>query len=189
MRAESLMLPLGTQAPDFTLPDPSGKLWSLDQVSGDGPLVVVFACNHCPFVKHVGPALGQVASDLITKGASVVAIMSNDVENYPDDAPPLMATTAQEWGWDFPYLYDETQDVAKAYGAACTPDTFVFDSDGALAYRGQLDDSRPSTGGEVTCGDLASAVTALLAGEAVAEPQKASMGCGIKWKPGNEPAT
>ncbi len=187
------MLPLGTQAPDFSLEDPSGRVWTLSDVRVDsdggasGPFVVMFVCNHCPFVKHVGPALGELASDLSARGVPIVAIMSNDVENYPADAPDLMAATAGEWGWDFPYLHDETQEVAKAYRAACTPDFFVFNGDAELVYRGQMDDSRPANGVPVAGSDLMRAVESALAGVAVPEPHKPSMGCNIKWRPGSEP--
>ncbi len=130
------MVPLGTPAPDFTLPDPAGRLWSLDEIRSGRPVVVVVACNHCPYVKHLGPALGDLSKQIIDAGVAIVAINSNDVDNYPEDSPEKMTTTAAEWGWEFPYLYDEDQQVAIALRAACTPDIFVYDADAKLAYRG-----------------------------------------------------
>jgi peroxiredoxin len=177
------MLPLGTEAPDFALPDPQGTVHTLDSVAAEAPaLVVMFLSNHCPYVKHIGRELGLVTQRFLAKGVAVVGIMANDIENYPDDAPPLMATTARGYGWDFPYLYDESQDVARAYHAACTPDLFVFDRDRRLAYRGQFDASRPSNDVPVTGADLKSAVDALLAGGSPTDDQVPSMGCNIKWR-------
>lgn len=179
----SVMLPLGTPAPDFALPDPSGTVHTLDEVAGDAPaLVVLFLSNHCPYVKHIGRELGLVAQKLAAKGVAVVGIMANDVEAYPDDAPPLMATTARSYGWDFPYLYDESQEVAAAYRAACTPDLFVFDGERRLAYRGQFDGARPSNDVAVTGADLRAAVDALLAGGRPTDDQIPSLGCNIKWR-------
>jgi peroxiredoxin len=184
----STMLPLGTLAPPFELADPSGRRWRLEDISAGRPTVVLFLSNHCPFVRHLAAKLGEVTTRLMAEGAAVVGVMSNDVENYPDDAPEHMARCAGEWGWRFPYLYDEDQEVAKAYRAACTPDVFVFDAEGRLAYRGQFDDSRPGNEVEVTGADLEAAVEALLSGSQPADEQRPSIGCNIKWKPGAEPA-
>ncbi|MFN8050793.1 MAG: thioredoxin family protein [Acidimicrobiales bacterium] len=179
----STMLALGTPAPAFDLPDPAGVHHTLDSVAGDAPvLVVVFLSNHCPYVKHIGRELGLVTQRLLARGVAVVGIMSNDVEAYPDDAPPLMATTARSYGWDFPYLYDETQDVARSYSAACTPDFFVFDAERRLAYRGQFDGARPSNDVAVTGTDLKAAVDALLAGGTPTADQLPSLGCNVKWR-------
>jgi len=179
----STMLPLGTPAPPFALPDPSGAVHSLDDLAADAPaLVVMFLSNHCPYVKHIGRELGLVTQRMLARGVAVVGVMSNDVEAYPDDAPPLMATTARSYGWDFPYLYDETQDVARAYSAACTPDFFVFGAGRRLAYRGQFDGARPSNDVAVTGADLKAAVDALLAGGAPTDDQFPSLGCNIKWR-------
>ncbi|GIU85297.1 MAG: thioredoxin family protein [Acidimicrobiales bacterium] len=183
----STMLPLGTQAPYFELPDPDGNTWTLDSFADAPVLVVAFVCNHCPYVQHIAPRLGEVADELRAEGAALVAINSNDYASYPEDAPAKMREYAERWGWRFPYLIDEEQVVAKAYRAACTPDFFVFDSERRLAYRGQFDDSRPGNDVPVTGNDLAAAVRALLTGEPVPEDQKPSLGCNIKWKPGSEP--
>jgi len=183
----STMLPLGTQAPEFRLPDTEGKAVSLDDFQGKEVLLVVFMCNHCPFVKHVQDGLVQLAKEYGPKGVAVVGINSNDVENYPEDSPKRMAQEAKRYGYPFPYLFDESQEVAKAYRAACTPDLFLFDKDRRLVYRGQLDDSRPSNDIPVTGKDLRGAIDAVLAGKAVTEEQKPSIGCNIKWKAGNEP--
>lgn len=183
----STMLPLGTEAPAFELPDPSGALHTLDAIAGSAPAtVVMFLSNHCPYVRHIGRELGLVTQRLMAKGVAVVGIMSNDVEAYPDDAPPKMAETARAFGWDFPYLYDESQDVARAYHAACTPDLFVFDAARALAYRGQFDGARPSNDVAVTGSDLRAAVDALLDGRRPSDDQAPSLGCNIKWKPDAE---
>ena len=184
----STMLPLGTKAPDFRLPDTSGTMVSLDDVLKGREFVTVwFICNHCPYVKHVRQELAKLAHEYIDKGVAVVAISANDAAAYPDDAPKMMAREKAEMGYAFPYLHDESQAVAKAYRAACTPDFYVFDRDRALVYRGQLDDSRPGNGIPVTGRDLRAALDAVLAGKAVSATQKASIGCNIKWKPGNEP--
>jgi peroxiredoxin len=183
----STMLPLGTPAPPFELPDPDGRVWRLEDLAAGKPTVVVFLSNHCPFVHHIAAELGEVSARLMAAGAAVVGVMSNDVENHPDDAPGHMARCATEWGWAFPYLYDEDQAVATAYRAACTPDFFVFDAAGRLAYRGQFDDSRPGNDVEVTGADLEAAVEALLSGSRPADEQRPSIGCNIKWKPGAEP--
>lgn len=183
----STMLPLGTSAPPFRLPDPTGKTVALDDFKRAPALVVVFMCNHCPYVKHVRGGLAQLARDYQPRGVAVVGISSNDVDNYPADSPARMAEEAASAGYTFPYLYDESQDVAKAYHAACTPDFFLFDQQRKLVYRGQLDDSRPGNGLPVTGKDLRAALDAALAGQAVSPNQKPSIGCNIKWKPGNEP--
>ncbi|MBD3420445.1 MAG: redoxin domain-containing protein [Chitinivibrionales bacterium] len=185
----STMLPLGTIAPDFSLPNAAdGSQVSLDQFSSAPALLVIFMCNHCPYVKHVRDALVALASEYIEKGVAVVGISSNSVDSHPDDGPDKMAEEAREFGYKFPYLFDETQDVAKAYKAACTPDFFLFDASRKLVYRGQMDDSRPGNGIAVTGADLRTALNAVLAGEPAPSEQRSSMGCNIKWKPGNEPA-
>jgi len=184
----STMLPLGTQAPDFHLPDPSGKTFQLADFQNAKGLVVVFMCNHCPYVKNLRAGLAQLARDYQPLGIEVVGINSNDVANYPADSPANMAQESKSAGYVFPYLYDDTQDVAKAYRAACTPDFYLFDKNRRLAYRGQFDDSRPGNAVPVTGKDLRAAIDALLAGKPLAPVQIASLGCNIKWKPGNEPA-
>lgn len=183
----STMLPLGTQAPNFELPDPSGKIYHLADFAGAPALLVAFICNHCPYVKHVRAGLAQLAKDYQAKGAKVVGISANDITSHPDDAPAKMAQEAAEAGYSFPYLYDESQSVAKAYRAACTPDFYVFDSNQKLIYRGQMDSSRPGNGIPVTGADLRAALDSALAGSAAAAEQKPSIGCNIKWRPGNEP--
>ncbi|MBM4107577.1 MAG: thioredoxin family protein [Phycisphaerae bacterium] len=188
----STMLALGTAAPAFSLPDAvTGRSTTLKTFEGSKALVVMFLCNHCPFVKHVRGELARVARDYQARGVGFVAISSNDVENYPEDAPAKMKEQARDAGYTFPYLFDEAQSVAKAYRAACTPDFFVFDASRRLAYRGRLDDSRPpgKTGAStpVTGADLRAALDAVLAGRAAPAEQKPSIGCNIKWKPGNEP--
>jgi peroxiredoxin len=184
------MLPIGTEAPPFSLPDPAtGATVGLDDFADSPALLVVFMCNHCPYVKHLADGLATVTSDYIDRGVAVVAIQSNDVDNYPDDAPDRMVDEKARRGYRFPYLYDETQDVAKAYRAACTPDFFLFDGARRLAYRGQFDDSRPSNGLPVTGTDLTAAVDALLAGDTPSRDQKPSIGCNIKWRPENEPSS
>jgi peroxiredoxin len=183
----STMLPLGTPAPDFELPDAGGRVWALHDFDEAPVLVVAFVCNHCPFVRHIGHRLGQLAAEWTAAGAAVVAINSNDTDAYPDDAPPRMVETAAEWGWSFPYLVDADQSVATAYRAACTPDFYVFDAGRRLVYRGQFDDARPSNDVPVTGADLDAAVRAALAGEEPPAEQHPSIGCNIKWRPGNEP--
>ncbi len=183
----STMLPLGTAAPDFRLPDASGKVVSLGEFKRAPALVVVFMCNHCPYVKHIRSGLAQLARDCGARGVAVVGINSNDVANYPADSPAKMAEEAKAAGYVFPYLYDESQAVAKAYKASCTPDIYLFDKDQRLVYRGQFDDSRPGNGVPVTGRDLRAALDAILAGKPVLANQKPSIGCNIKWKPGNEP--
>lgn len=181
------MLPLGTPAPDFRLPDTTGRTISLKDLKGKPALVVVFMCNHCPYVKHIRSGLAQLARDYLPRGLAMVGINSNDVANYPADSPAKMAEEAKAAGYLFPYLFDETQEVAKAYRAACTPDIYLFDQDQRLVYRGQLDDSRPGSSIPVTGKDLRAAIDAVLAKKEVSPQQKASIGCNIKWKPGNEP--
>lgn len=187
----STMIPLGTIAPDFALPDMRadglGKRVSLASFADKKALLVMFICNHCPFVKHVRHELAKLGREYLAKGAAIVAINSNDVANYPDDSPKNMAKEARQVGYTFPYLFDEGQEVAKVYSAACTPDFFLFDADRRLVYRGQLDDSRPGNGIPVTGKDLRAALDAVLAGKTPAGDQKPSIGCNIKWKSGNEP--
>jgi peroxiredoxin len=183
----STMLPLGTKAPAFLLPDISGKRVALSDFSGAPALLVMFLCNHCPFVKHIRSAIAQLGKDYQARGVAVVAISSNDAVAYPDDSPAKMVEEARDAGYSFPYLYDESQSVAKAYQAACTPDFFLFDRGATLVYRGQLDDSRPGNGLSVTGKDLRSALDAVLAGKPVNPEQRPSIGCNIKWKAGNEP--
>jgi peroxiredoxin len=185
---ESTMLQLGTQAPSFQLPDVvSGKTISLDTFAGNKGLLVMFLCRHCPYVVHVRHELARLAKDYTGKSLGIVAISSNDVTGYPDDRPERLKAMAQELGFNFPYCYDESQEVAKAYTAACTPDFFLFDENCKLVYRGQLDDSRPENGKPLTGRDLRAAIDAVLAGQAVSTDQKPSIGCNIKWKRGNEP--
>jgi len=183
----STMLELGTRAPQFSLPGTDGKTVSLDDFAKAQALLVMFLCNHCPYVKHVQSGLAKVTADLAKRGVGVVAISSNDVSTHPDDSPELMKVEKERAGYVFPYLYDESQKVAQAYHAACTPDFFLFDAARKLVYRGQMDSSRPGNGVEVTGEDLRAAVDALLAGKPVAKEQRPSIGCGIKWKPGMEP--
>ena len=179
----STMIPLGSKAPAFTLPDTvSGKNLSLADLSAGKITMIMFICNHCPFVKHVNTGLVKLASDYIPKGVSFIAISSNDVVNFPEDAPEKMKITAKELGYPFPYLYDESQEAARAYDAACTPDFFIYDKDLKLAYRGQLDDSRPSNGISVTGRDMRAALDLLLAGKTISAEQRPSIGCNIKWK-------
>lgn len=187
----STMLPLGTSMPGFMLNDAvSGKLMrSSDLAKGKKAMVVMFICNHCPYVKHVRAQLAQLARDFASKGVGFVAISSNDIDAYPDDAPALMKAEAAEAGYTFPYLFDEDQAVAKSYKAACTPDFFLFDSNGKLFYRGQLDDTRPRSGATATGKDLRHAIDMVLrVGASPPERQMPSLGCNIKWRRGNEPA-
>ncbi|WP_378183708.1 thioredoxin family protein [Aquimarina sp. SS2-1] len=182
-RTPSNMLPLGTIAPDFTLVDTiTNDRLSLNDVKGEKGTVVMFICNHCPFVIHVNEEIVRVANDYRVQGFGFVAISSNDIENYPQDAPELMWKTAQKNKYTFPYLYDETQEIAKAYDAACTPDFYLFDAELKLIYRGQLDDSRPGNGIPVNGRDLRQALDAVLKNSKVVQPQKPSIGCNIKWK-------
>lgn len=181
-RTPSNMLPLGTKAPNFELWDTvSEKTISLKNMCGDKGTVIMFICNHCPFVIHVNPKITELAREYQAKGIGFVAISSNDVDNFPQDAPHLMKEKAKEEGYTFPYLYDETQEVARAYDAACTPDFYLFDGDLSLVYRGQLDDSRPGNGIPLSGNDLKAAMDALLAGKNISPEQKPSLGCNIKW--------
>ncbi|MEH2073123.1 MAG: thioredoxin family protein [Nostoc sp.] len=185
----STMLPLGTKAPDFDLPEViSGKATSLSTFAEKKALVVMFICRHCPFVKHIQQELVQLGKDYFTSDLAIVAISANDAKNYPDDAPESLQAFATEQGFNFTLCYDESQETAKAYTAACTPDFFVFDEQRQLVYRGQLDDSRPSNGKPVTGADLRAAIEAVLAGQPVTSEQKPSVGCNIKWKSGNQPS-
>jgi len=183
----STMPPLGMTAPDFALPDHEGKLFSLGDFGSFPALLVTFICPHCPFVVHIRQELGRFAREYQERGLAVVAVASNDTDQFPQDGPAGIGAEAKEVGYTFPYLFDETQDVAKAYQAACTPDFFLFDGDRKLVYRGQFDDSRPGSGTPVTGADLRAAADAALAGTPLPEEQKSSIGCNIKWKPGNEP--
>jgi peroxiredoxin len=183
----STMLRLGTQAPAFRLPDTDGRLVALDDVPSAPAVLVIFLCNHCPYVKHVRHELARLAKEYQQRGVAIFGINSNDVANYPDDRPELMAREKAETGYTFPYLYDETQEVARSYKAACTPDFFLFDQNRKLVYRGQLDASRPGNVTPVTGSDLRSALDAVLQGKPPSSDQRPSMGCNIKWKRGNEP--
>lgn len=187
MAVTSTMLPLGTSAPDFRLPDFDGHEHALSDFAGAPALVVAFICSHCPYVQHIRAELTHVADDLQERGAAVVAINSNDATTHPEDAPDGMRADAKEFGYPFPYLVDEAQAVAKAYRAACTPDFYVFDGERKLVYRGQFDDSRPSGSAPVTGKDVVDAVNAVLSGQTVPAEQRPSAGCNIKWKKGNEP--
>lgn len=188
-RTPSTMLDLGTKAPDFALPDTiSGRTVALADLPDAKALLVMFVCNHCPYVVHIREKLVEVAHEALDAGVAVVAISANYVGTHPQDGPEHMAALAQAEGWRFPYLYDEPQTTAKAYHAACTPDLYLFDASRELVYRGQFDDSRPSNGVPVTGTDLRRAITACLAGEPPLTAQRASLGCNIKWKPGNEPS-
>lgn len=185
---QSTMLPLGTPAPEFALPDPGGQTVSLGQFDGASAYVVAFICNHCPYVLHIRKDFARLAEEYQQRGVALIAINSNDVEKYPDDSPEKMAAQVHEAGFTFPYLFDASQATAKAYRAACTPDFYVFDRDRYLRYRGQFDESRPGNGVSVTGSDLRAALDATLEGERILDDvQKPSIGCNIKWKPGNEP--
>ncbi len=187
-RTESTMLALGTPAPDFELPDViSGKLISLATFTDNVALLVMFICQHCPYVKHVQAELARLGQDYHDRSLGIVAISANDVAKYPDDSPENLKQMAESLGFKFSVCYDETQSVAQAYTAACTPDFFLFDSDRKLVYRGQLDDSRPSSDSPVTGKDLRAAIDLALSGQPIPADQKPSLGCNIKWKPGNEP--
>jgi peroxiredoxin len=184
----STMLALGTACPSFSLADAvSGRTVSLADFRDRKALVVMFICNHCPFVKHVQAQLASLGRDYQAKGVGIVAISSNDIAKYPDDRPEKMAEEARNAGYSFPYLFDDTQEVAKSFRAACTPDFYIFDKARKLYYRGQLDDSRPNNGKPVTGKDLRAALDSTLAGKAAPEPQMPSIGCNIKWRPSNEP--
>jgi len=186
-RTPSYMLDLGTKMPAFSLPDTNANLVGDSDYAGK-PLLVMFICNHCPFVIHVRDQLAALGRDFLPKGIGVIAINSNDVTTHPDDSPAKMRVEKEKAGYTFPYLFDETQAVAKAFKAACTPDIFLFDREHCLVYRGQLDDSRPSNQIPVTGKDLRAALDALALGQRVPSEQKPSLGCNIKWKPGNEPS-
>jgi peroxiredoxin len=188
MAANSNSIPLGTKAPDFKLPDVTGKTISLADLRQSSALVVVFMCNHCPYVKHIAKGLVSFAKNYMNRGVAMVGINSNDASRYPDDSPERMAEIAKAEGYLFHYLYDQSQSVAKAYRAACTPDIYLFDADQKLVYHGQFDDSRPGNDAQVSGKDLMAAVDAVLTGKPVPQNQKPSVGCSIKWKPGNEPA-
>ncbi len=184
----STMLELGTRAPDFVLKNAvDGRTVSLQDFEGEPALLVMFICNHCPYVQHIRPELGRLAGDYRPEGLAIVAINSNSEETHPQDGPDAMKGLAVAERWDFPFLFDETQAVAKQYKAACTPDFFLFDADRKLVYRGQLDGSRPGNGIPLTGVDLRAAIDAVLAGRPVAAEQKPSLGCNIKWAPGEEP--
>ena len=183
----STMVALETPAPGFRLPDPSGREWTPSDVAGTGGLLVAFICNHCPFVKHLRHELAAFARECQARGLGVVGINANDVTTHPADSPERMAEEIELAGYTFPYLFDESQEVAKAYGAACTPDFFLYDGDRRLVYRGQFDGSRPGSTTPVTGADLRAAADALLGGRSPLDEQRASVGCNIKWKPGNSP--
>lgn len=189
MAMASMMLPLGTVAPPFTLRDVvNGHSYSLETFSGKTALLVMFICRHCPYVQHVERALAKLGQDYADTELAIIAVSSNDPMHYPDDAPERLKEMAQRLKFTFPYCFDDTQDVAKAFKAACTPDFYLFDQERRLVYRGQLDDSRPGNNKPVTGRDLRAAIEAVLAGKPVDSNQKASIGCSIKWKPGNAPA-
>lgn len=179
----SNMMPLGTQAPEFTLPDTvSGKNLSLRELKGENATLIMFICNHCPFVKHIEEELVKLGQEYPSKGVGLVAISANDVENYPQDSPEKMKQLAETLGYRFPYLYDESQAVAKKYDAACTPDFYIFNEKLECVYRGQLDDSRPGNNIPVTGSDLRNALNSMLSSEQISQNQKPSVGCNIKWK-------
>lgn len=185
----STMLPIGTTAPDFSLPDSvSGSAVSLSDFDGASALLVMFICNHCPYVIHIREDFGPLASEYAERGLRVVAINANDLEKYPQDGPANMKALCQELDWPFPFLMDEDQSVAKAYQAACTPDFFLFDANQKLAYRGQWDESSPGNSNPVNGSDIRAAVEAVLSGGEVSQDQVPAMGCNIKWRPGNAPA-
>ncbi len=183
----STMLPLGTRAPDFCLVDTNGQEVSLSDFPEAQAYLVIFMCNHCPFVRHIRAQLAELASEYQDKGVAIVGINSNDVEEFPEDSPESMADEVSEVGYTFPYLFDETQEVAKGYRAACTPDFFLFDAKRRLVYRGQFDNSRPDNDIPVTGADLRAAMDGVLAGREVPSEQKPGLGCNIKWQLGNEP--
>ena len=183
----STMVSLGTKAPDFSLPDVKGKIVSLSDYADRKALLVVFMCNHCPYVKHIRYDFAKLAKEYQDRGVAVVGINANDVDSYPEDGPEDMARVAKEVGYTFDYLYDSSQEVAQAYHAACTPDFFLFDGDRKLFYRGQMDSSRPGNDIPITGQDLRDALDRLLEGSEAPEIQRPSMGCNIKWKPGKEP--
>ena len=182
-RTASTMVTLGRSAPDFELPDTiSGNSMTLNMLKGDKATLIMFICNHCPFVKHLNEELVRLGNDYKNQGVGIAAISANDAIQYPDDGPEQMKQIAKELGYPFPYLYDETQEVARAYDAACTPDFFIYDSDLRLAYRGQFDDSRPGNGLPVTGADIRNALDCLINDRPVTGEQKASIGCNVKWR-------
>lgn len=188
MAVESVMLPLGTNAPAFALRDVvRGQMYNLDSFAGKSALLVMFICRHCPYVVHVQDEIAKLGRDYAESGMGIIGISSNDPGHYPEDAPEGLKEMAQRLGFRFPFCFDQTQEVAKAYKAACTPDFYLFDRDRRLAYRGQLDESRPGSSQPVTGRDLRAAIDAVLANKPVQSTQKASIGCSIKWKPGNAP--
>lgn len=187
VRTASTMRPLGMKAPPFSLMNVDGREVSLSDFSDARALLVIFMCNHCPYVKHVASEIQRVAMDYMPQGVAVVGINSNDASKHPGDSPEQMVHEAEQRGYPFPYLFDEDQAVAKAYGAACTPDFFLFDKNQQLAYRGQLDGSRPKNDTPLTGSDLRAALDAVLSGKEIPQPQRPSIGCNIKWKEGNEP--
>ena len=188
MAVESVMLPLGTNAPPFALRDVvNGQVYTIDSFAGKSALLVMFLCRHCPYVVHVQDEIAKLGRDYAESGLGIIGISSNDPGHYPDDAPERLKEMAQRLGFRFPFCFDETQEVAKAYKAACTPDFYLFDKERRLVYRGQLDDSRPGTSKPVTGRDLRAAIDAVLADKPVQSNQKASIGCSIKWKPGHAP--
>ena len=188
VKTASTMLQLGTLAPDFSLVNIDGRTVSKSDFAGRPALLVMFICNHCPFVRHIAEELARLGRDYQARNVGIVAISSNDVSTHPEDSPERMVHEAEERGYVFPYLFDEEQEVATAYRAACTPDFFVFDRERRLFYRGQMDGSRPGNGVPVTGGDLRAALDAVLQGRPAPEVQRPSLGCNIKWKPGNEPS-
>lgn len=187
VRTSSTMLPLGTKAPAFSLVNVDGRTVSLDDARGAPALLIAFLCNHCPYVKHIADDFAALATQYQGRGVAVMAISSNDVESYPQDSPEQMVHEALNRGYTFPYLFDETQEVARAYRAACTPDFFLFDDQQRLVYRGQFDSSRPDSGIPVTGADLRAALDAVLSGDPLPAEQKPSVGCNIKWRQGAEP--
>jgi len=187
-KTASTMLDLGTKAPNFSLPDTNNRIISLKDFEHKDALLVMFISNHCPFVQHIRAEIAKIGKEYQKKNIGIIAINSNDIQNYPDDSPEKMKEEVLKAGYSFPYLFDESQAVAKAYQAACTPDFFLFDKYKKLAYRGQLDDSRPGSSIPVTGKDLRSALDSLLAGKPPSHEQKPSLGCNIKWKQGNEPS-
>lgn len=188
VQTNSQMLPLGTEAPDFSLPDADGELHTLDDAGNADAWLIMFICNHCPFVKHVRDELARLGEDYLPRNVGVFAINSNDFDKHPDDSPARMKEEARAAGYRFPYLVDKNQEVAKAYRAACTPDFYVFDAARRLVYRGQLDDSRPSNDKPVDGRDVRQALDAILGGQSVPDDQRPSIGCNIKWREGNAPA-
>lgn len=187
VKTASTMSRLGTQAPDFRLINVDGRTVSLSDFKDAKALLVIFMCNHCPFVKHIAEGLTELANDYLPRGVAIVGINSNDTSTHPEDSPEKMVQEVEQRGYPFPYLFDEDQSVAKAYRAACTPDFFLYDAKRTLVYRGQMDASRPNSGIPVTGEDLRAALDAVLAGKSVDDDQAPSIGCNIKWKPGNEP--